>query len=975
VNFSVNGQLRRAVYAAFASSLAGLSANAFAQESGAAPAPVPAVQETAATIPVDALPVAPEPVAAKESTVRLERVQVTGSRVRRAEFTSSDPISSFGQKEITAAGTVSVDEFLKEIPSFTGYQQNSSTNNGSDGQKKVDLRGLGFNRTLILINGRRQIGDVNGDGAVDLNSIPEALIERVEVLKSGASTIYGSDALAGVINIILKKKFSGLELTANYGTGTDDGQATNTGFTALAGAASDRGNVLMSFGYSKQDEMLQAERPFATSSLYPLLTDGKFVATPSGSSNSRRIRVDVDGDGRNENRIVDAATLMARPFVPSDVYNFAPVNALITPNERYQVSAVGNLAFDHGVEAYFETLYTRRTSQQRLAPDASFAVRNDIQTPNNGLQFNDFVPASNPFNPYGVNPRNSEDVSNLDVRINRRFVESGGRLFSQGADTYRIVSGIQGELPLTLGNWDLSYTFAQNETVNSTKNYGRFDRWAIAVDPDACAADPDCTAAGGVLNPFDDYGSISQSQLRYISTGALKDLSTAQLRLLSLNLDGQFGDLPAGSIGWALGAERRNEKGNFSPDEFLASGLTSGGANDPQSGGFSATEFFGELVMPVLKELPGVHSLTVEVSGRVSDYDTVGSSSTFKVGADYRPIESVIVRAGYSTGFRAPNISELNQGDSTGFPIVDPICEFGDRRLAAGEISQVAYDNCQAVGADTTDNGEVGFAYQAAYTTSAPQTPLKPEESKSYNAGMVYNAEGLLKGLSLSADYFNITVDNVIGAEDINDLLRACFNSVGFASPACQAFPDGVPYADGLPADAQGKFGNLGTLKTSGWDFNSSYDGKLDLGAVSRYNLLVGATYLESYERQFPLAGSRELAGSANGFAVFPKWRLNAEVGVAGRNWNAAWQTRFIGATKDALRPAAITDDAKAEAAFYHDIVGRYTWKNVTFSGGVNNVLQEAPPRFHSAFNANTEPGTYDVIGRRLFLATKVSFK
>lgn len=936
-----------------------------------------------ATTPQGSIPVAP----VREEAQELDVVEVTGSRILRDEFASSSPISSFNRADVDFAGTVSVDEFLKEVPAFTGYQQNTSTNNGSDGQKKVDLRGLGFNRLLVLINGRRQIGDVNGDGAVDLNTIPESLIERVEVLKDGASTVYGSDALSGVVNIILKKNFEGVELRGNYGVGTEDSQAENSGVSVVAGATGARGNITMSMGYSKQKEMLQAERPWATSALYPQLDGetGRFVATPSGSSNSRRIRVNAGADNpANGNYIVDAGTGQARRFTAADVYNFAPVNALITPNERYQIAALGNLDINDSIGSYFEAMYTRRTSHQRLAPDASFAVRNDIATPNNGPQFNDFVPANNPFNPFGVNPRNDAGLADQNVRINRRFVESGGRLFVQGSDTYRLVSGVKGEVFNTGIGWDLSYTFAYNETVNETKNYGRFDRWAIAVDPVACEADASCTAAGGVLNPFDDYGSITPGQMSFLTTGSLKDTSSGELNLLQLNFNGQFAAdlLQGGAIGWAAGIEKRKEKGEYSPDEFLAGGLTTGGANDPQSGAFVAEEIYGEFLLPILD------NLNVDLSARFSDYDSTGSATTYKIGADYQPTEEIHVRGGIATGYRAPNITELNQREQTGFPIVNPVCEFGDRLLASGQMSQVAYDNCLAMadqGVDTTDAGEFGFAWQSAYTTQAPpKGSLDPEESTTISFGVAYSPE-MLTGLSLGLDYFDIEVENVIGAEDINDLMSACINSVGMTAPACSALnPNGEPgvnqfepYADGVPSDAVGSFGNLGTLRTSGLDFNAFYEAPLEFARLpwaTKFHVLWGATYLMKYERQFPLAGTRDLAGTANGFAVFPEWRWNTEAGISGDGWTAAWQMRFIGKTDDALRPAAITDDAEAESVLYHDLVGSYNWKNFSFFGGLNNLTDEDPPRFHSAFNANTDPGTYDVIGRRLFTGVKMTF-
>ncbi|TLM79910.1 TonB-dependent receptor domain-containing protein [Microbulbifer harenosus] len=934
----------------------------------------------AATIMVPALP-----AFAQEDAQMVEEVVVTGSRIARDGFDSSSPIASYGTEEISRSGVASIDEFLKEDPVFTGFQMGTSTNNGAEqGQKKIDMRGLEFKRTLVLVNGRRTIGDVNSStGGVDINTIPEAMIDRVEVLKDGASTIYGSDALAGVVNFILKDDFEGFELNANMGQGAEDGQAKNGGFSMLAGLNADRGNMMMSLGYSVQEEMYQAERDWATEALYPLLQDGEFVAVGSGSSTSRKIRVPGAGD-----YIYDPELGKARKMVTAgannDLYNYAPVNALITPNERWQFGALGNVEITDNVEGYFEALYTRRTSHQRLAADASFAVTPTFETPNNGTQWNDYVPASNPYNPFGVNPANDLGLSDLGVRVNRRFVESGGRLFTQTADTYRMVAGFKGDITDSV-SWDFSYTFAESQTADETTNYGRFDRWATAVDPDACAADAACTAAGGVINPFGDYGSITPSQMKYLTAGSLKDLYKGRLEMAALNFSGDMFSMSGGTAGWAIGFENRHEQGQYIPDEFVAGGLTTGGAGDPQEGGFSVQEVYGEIFLPVLD------NLNLNASTRYSDYNTsAGTATTYKVGMDYQPVEDLRVRAGFSTGFRAPNISELNQGASGGFPIVEPLCEFADRRLAAGDISQVVYDNCQALGLNTSDLGEVGFAWQSYYETSAPAKPLKPEESESINIGFVYTP-AFLDGLSFSVDYWDISIDNVIGSENINDLMTACMESVGLSSVACDAFADGKPFwtgADGAPvsptdpslgfmpypSDAQGAFGNLGKLNTNGFDFAARYRGELSAGPMQGYTLGWTATLVDSYEREYPLAGARELVGTADGFLVIPEWRWNTNVGIFGDNWTLDWDMRFIDESIDAHRPASITDDAVAEDIIYHDLIGSYTWQNINFSFGINNLTDEDAPRFHSAFNANTEPGMYDVIGRRFFTGVNIKF-
>lgn len=908
----------------------------------------------------------------------VEEIVVTGSRIVRDEFSSSSPISVVSGEEIALSGTVSIDEYLKDVPAFTGYQMGTSTNNGSHfGQKKLDLRGLGFNRTLVLVNGRRMIGDTSFDGAVDLNAIPEAMIDRVEVLKDGASTIYGSDALAGVINVILHDDFEGIQLVARYGAGMEDGQATNSMLGVLAGVGADKGNIVVSLSYTNQDEMLQAERPFAQNELWPVLdTSGEFRAVPSGSMSSRIISVPGEGS-----YIWDSGIGSARPFDgATDTYNYAPINALIQPNERWQFGMNGKFAISDALEAYVDALHTRRTSQQRLAPDASFAVSPSIQTPNNGIQWNNYVPSSNPFNPFGVNAcgndgicggANAADdlnplgISNIGVRIGRRFEESGGRLFRQTADTYRIVAGVRGSLFDDAVDWDVSYLYAENETISETKNYGRFDRWAIAVDPDACASDGACP---GVLNPFHEFGSITSEQMAYLTAGSLKDAIGSRMEVGAINFSGSFGDLSGGALGWVIGLEHRTEKGSYSPDEFLAAGLTTSGANDPLSGSFSVDELYGEILLPIRS------NLDLSASLRYSDYDTVSSATTYKIGGDWAISDDIRLRATFSTGFRAPNISEINQENLVWFPLVDSLCEFADRRLAAGDITQTIWDNCLALLDNDPfwlgDGGEFGFGMQTWLVFSAPAEPLQPEESTTYTAGFVYEPS-FAESLTIGVDYWNIEIAEAIGIADVNNLYYPCLNSPDLSDPACDYFFFG-PYNFAInfiyPGGARLEFGNLGTLATDGLDIDLSYAGELDSDIVHGYDLYWSTTWINSHEQRNVQTGTSELLGKAGMSGVYPEVRMNFSAGVFGENWTVDFIGRYIGETTDQYRPCYLTDDCKAEATLYTDVVGTYTWDNIQFNLGIRNLTDEDPPRFHGAFAANTSPGTYDVIGRAYYV-------
>ena len=911
------------------------------------------------------------------ASAEVEEIIVTGSRIAKDEFSSAAPIAVFDEQEFINSGVVSVDEFLKDVPAFTGFQYGTTTNNGNIGIKAVDLRGLEVKRTLVLINGRRMVGSFiggNGDvGAVDLNSIPNAMIKRVEVLKDGASTIYGSDALAGVVNVILKDDFEGFDIQATYGAGTSDWDAQNYGFSVLTGASSDRGRMVLSAEYQKQEEMLQADRDWALYDLWPGFDEatGTFVTTRSGSSNSRRIRTS-EFDAVAEQQLIDAGLSansffildngQVRPFESTDTYNYSPVNALVTPNERYQISGIGSYDMSDRMTGFAELLYTRRSSHQRLAPDASFAT--DLIDGN----WNDFVPAANPGNPFGDTPNNAYGISGQDVRINRRFEESGGRIFEQSVDTYRLIAGLQGDFNDNL-SWEMAYTWAENEDFDETQFYHRFDRWAVMVDPALCGADPRCVeATGGVgyLDPFCEFGCIDSAVFDYLMANSLKDIRTNDMELLSFNLTGGFGamEMGGGSPGWSFGYENRRESASYNPDEFVAEGLTTGGAGDPLGGKYSVDEVYGEIYLPFADQF------TAEASVRYSDYDTVGDTTNYRVGVNWIPLEQLSFRGVFSTGFRAPNVAELYGGAQTTFPVVEDPCEFWNLREDA---SPNLGPNCEAVGFG--ENFEWGFQMQGAYTYNAPES-LDPEESETWTVGAVWEP-GFIDGLSVSLDWWNIQVDGWIGTIPYNTLMWICANAADQDNTeACSFFDNGRTHDDGWVSNATGPFGNLGKVTTDGLDLNVAYARDVGWFGGTTLGVDLGTTYLNKYETEFPITGTADRAGRIESGYVFPEWKANSSVSLSAPTWTVAWMSRYISSMDDFYRAANLTDDAVAESIWYNDLFFNYFYNDsLSVAVGVNNVMDEDPPMFHSAFNAETEPGYYDVIGRRFFTSVTMHFE
>jgi iron complex outermembrane receptor protein len=939
---------------------------------------------------VSASPVAPvlaQQVQTAGEVQIIDEIYVTGSRIGRSQFEYASPIDVFDSSDLAASGATSLDEFLQEVPAFTGFTYSTTTNNGNNGVKMVDLRGLGVKRTLVLINGRRQVGSFIGGqseiGAVDLNTIPKYMVERIEVLKDGASTTYGSDALGGVVNIITRSRYEGAEISAELGYATEDWDAKNIGVNAIIGTTSDRGWVTIGGGYMEQEEIVQAARDWAKDELFAVFDadTNTFVNEVGGSSNSRTIRSHADltaaleaaGAPSSGSWTVDNG--LVRPLDAStDLYNFAPVNALVTPNETWSLGGHGEyLITDNSplgtINFFGEAGYTKRTSGQRLAPDASFNVIDDFNCDSTLFTddrcANDWVPASNPFNPFGDNANNPWGVSGFGARVNRRFEESGGRRFLQEVDTFRLVAGFNGDLNVAQRiGWEIAYIFADNQESQETKFYHRFDRWRIIVDPNLCSQDPACVAATGpenAFNPYQEFGGMTDAEIGYLSVGSLKDIVKNRLESFQFNLNAEFGELPGGPVGWAAGYERRRESADYSPDEFSAEGLTTSGANDPLGGNFTVGEIYGEVRLPLLSGLTFAESLDVDASVRYSDYNTTaGDTTNYRFGVDWAINEFVRLRSTISTGFRAPNIVELFGGNQSNSPLVEDPCEFYNRRTKRVNDNVIA--NCKADG--LPEDFEYGFQTQAVFTQLAG-APLEPEESDNLTFGVVISPS-FLPNLIASVDYWQIEVDGYIGMPDYSALLFACYSSVDKMGEACTLFTDGNPRAgDGLTANASVGLLNLGKLNTSGIDFAIDYATEVAWGPIETMDLALSGTFLNEREEVFPFAGTTDYVGLATNQEVYPEWRWYSTVGVGGGDWQVQWKMRYYGESDDFYREPALTNDAVAEDIMYHDLKAVYTWNNITLNIGIDNLTDEEPARWHSALSAETSGGYYDVFGRR----------
>ena len=558
----------------------------------------------------------------------MDAITVTGSRIKGDELLTPAPVIVLTRDEIKVRGLASIGDVLQTL-TVQSNAINTQANNGGDGSTRISLRGLGAHRTLVLLNGRRFVpGGTGANSSVDLNAIPASAVERVEVLKDGASAVYGSDAIGGVVNVITRSGTEGLEFEFYQGTsGEGDGETLDISVTA--GLKSEKGSVLFSAGYHNQGPVWTGDRSFSTEDKsYDWETnDGTYAASGSSATPEGHI-IDRTGDPGNEawQAVVSAAGEGDgdyhrdpgkgwRPFNwagnssdgSGDLYNYQPENYLYTPQTRYTTFLGGTYEFAPEAKSFFEVSYTNRQSDQKLAPTPLFIISEGLS-----------ISSMNVYNEFGR--------EFYDVR--RRFVEAGNRNYIQDINTYRIVLGL--EYPLMGFNTDLSYTYGRSEGTNI--NEGRFIRsnLAHALGPaEECAAIADCVP----LDLLHGAGTITQDMLDYIQYTGIATGYTKQ-KILQWNLTGTIAELPAGPLGVAAGVSSRWEAGAYLPDPVTKSGNTTGSKQESTEGAYSVRALYGEASVPLFRaEATG---LDLTAAGRAFDYDSFGSGFHVRGGRPLR---------------------------------------------------------------------------------------------------------------------------------------------------------------------------------------------------------------------------------------------------------------------------------------------------------------------------------------------------
>jgi len=900
----------------------------------------------------------------------IEEVVVTGSRIKRSDSSSISPISVLTAEDLAVSGNLTLENFIQDMPSVNGGDFGGGVNNGNPGLATVSLRGLGPNRTLTLVNGKR-FASASVNGFVDLNTIPTAIVDRIEVLRDGASTVYGSDAIAGVVNIITKKDFEGVELELGYDvTDENDGEMINA--SAVFGHAFDKGNFVVSAQINKRDDIRQGDRDF---SACPFFDDGVQTICGGSPTTTPAQFTPLGADSAIGGHVLDADGTTVRPFdAARDSFNFAALSYLTTPQDVYSAYAAANYELFEApvlgaVNANLEMNFTNRESDQLLAPVGTFGgwITSQEHTDN---PFGDVLCAGNPL-----------CTAPQDVATSRRLTESGGRLFTQDVNTWRIGTGLDGSFQ-NGWTWDVNYTVAKWE--DSQRDEGRPNRPNIEnmMDPTLCAAATN--GCPGVYNPFIS-DSMNAAQVAYGFVGVnTKNEST--LNVFQVNVAGDMGgfELPGGPIGWALGYENRRENAASKPDGGAAIGAIAFTPGNVTSGGFKVDEFYGELVLPILSGAPMAEVLTLEASARSTDVDFLDkSNSVFKVALEWAPIDDIRFRGTFSEGFRAPNISELFLGiQQSAESYTDPCRNYGTSGTDANTVA-----NCQAEGLAPDFN----LATFQATTLQGGNPNLQPETSESLTIGLVLTPR-FLEALVVTIDYFDIEITDAVGSAPTSEVISACYASAGFSDPLCAlivgpAFPgvDETP-SPGAPTRRNSNLqisgvlqsaANLATYNTSGIDFHINYG--LETGA-GLFDFRVTGTYLSEYD-YLPFTGGEliQLAGLFGGDpafgnpAAFAEWQVNYGVTFTRDVWGANLTARYMSETVDIdAAPANLSNIA--DAITYLDVQGYYNWKDVRFTLGVRNLTAEDPPYVTSYDDMNTLQFSYDTQGRYMYARASVRF-
>lgn len=963
------------------------------------------------------------PAVAQDGDV--DTVVVTGSRIRQDPLNQAAPVVTVDDADIARSGLTSIGDLLQRMPVSGGglnTKFNTSGNIGfppdgggvGAGAATADLRHLGAKRTLVLVDGIRWVNESSASGvgaATDLNTIPTSIIDHIEVLQDGASAIYGSDAIAGVINIITKKSFEGIEISG-YGGGYDEGDGSTQQWNISAGATSENTRAFFGLSYLDQRRVSSGDREISefptpgvgacTGRCSSGTPQGRFFFTDPNTGQTLNLTVN---DGVTGIPFYNPGDPAAGPrtddfhnFTTADRFNFQPFNLIQTPSERIGLYGQVENDLSENVSVYVKGLFNNRRSTNQAAPEPIFI---GPEAGNGGGSLLDVteVDVDNPFNPLGFTLNLSTDpmAGGTDYFIGRRPLEGGPRVFKQNVDTWYVGGGFRGDFQWAERDffWDVNAVWSRNQADQITHGSYNSQKIKNALGPglsvDAGDAVTACgTVVGGAVpNPIpncvpfnifggqgDGSGTITQEMLDYIQP-VLHDTSEQELKDLSANITGTIVQLPAGGLNFAIGIEHRDQNGSYQPDAIYGAGESAGVPSGPTEGEYDVDEIYGEIQIPILKDVPGFDLLQVSAAIRSFDYSTFGSDTTSKFGLNWRPMKDLLLRGTWGEGFRAPGIGELfgtfSRFDAT---LDDPCSDYAG--VNGGTPAPAAIQaNCATL---LVPNTYVQFNPQLSVITGG-NPDLVPETSEGYTAGLVYSprwAEGTgwSDALSFEFTYYQIEIDNTIQARDAQAQLDGC------AATLDTVLCGGITRtAGGVINGFNNTLINIGGTDTSGYDLNVRW--ALPETGIGAFTFSWQNTILDEYIETTQTATAlvdvpREGTEKGSPSVAFPEWKSALTVDWTKGAFGASTTIRYTDSLTERCPAAVIglgvcSDETgtppsnEMSATTYVDAQANFTPEGLgggwTFTVGVNNLLDEDPPFCFSCELNSFDGSAYDIPG------------
>ena len=937
----------------------------------------------------------------------LDRIEVTGSRIRRVDAENASPVVTIDRQAIEKTGKLTIGDLVQELPNIAGAATNPQVNNGGGtGASTVDLRGLGSQRTLILINGRRVVHTGGADGGADVNAIPASAVERIEVLTVGASSVYGSDAIAGVVNFIMRKDFDGMQASIDYGISSrQDGQRTGGSFTF--GQTGEKGNVIAGVNYNKFDGILSGDRDYSKVATY-LYAGSAFSA--GGSSRNPRGFISLPDDNPTAialgcttvTRIPGASgasTSDYRCYTANDGFNFQAVNLVQTPQERTNAFFLANYQIADDVNAFLEVYHNKTASNFALAP-LPFDARTDAVT----------ISADSYYNPFGV------EFGPNGEPFRTRFTSLGQRAAFNNTTTDQVVAGLEGFLGDTW-KWDVALNYGHQSLLTKTNGYVYYAGLADALGPsflDPADGIVKCGTPGNVIancTPVNIFNIEDPATIATLSKYNVNPYGSTLYvsKGFEANASGELFDMPAGAAQLAFGAQWRNEY-QRSEVEYVSLAnpdatcqISQEACASPVKGGFTASELYAELFLPLLKDAPFAKTLNVTLGTRYSDFDLFGNNTSSKLQVEWRPIDDLLLRGTVAEVFRAPSVTDLYAGPAGNAPLLTDVCVgYGADLNHDGVIDDTNPNHAAACGAVTgatnidpnTGIEDTGLSQSTGVVSGAAYVgyDLKPEQGKSFDWGLVYDPSWL-PGFSVSLDYWRMYLNDTITNISAQIVLNSCFENA--ASDLCRfinRFSDGEVNYIRQPAV------NLGRLDVKGWDVALRY--KLPDTAWGSWSFGFDGTYVAQWDNDTDPTRSDDaivhLAGHFNSsYGMFGRVRARAFANWNKGDWSASWRIRYIGAFD--LGNADINQGSSADGACnlvnrpqfcgvevpygsttYHSFSVTYAMPkiNSTIELGVDNAFDKQPPIVYNnnVLNANTDVNTFDTIGRYFFGRYTVKF-